>query len=83
MPRGGGHNEGPEQLVLRGSARAALRAPGGQDPVQGGDLSRGPREGRVRAFDCVSNHRLVTYQPRDHRQGLSPLGASVSQFLLL
>lgn len=50
MPRGGGHNEGPEQFMLRGSARAALCAPGGQDPVQGGDLQQGTQggQGKVR-----------------------------------
>ena len=46
MPRGGRHNEEPEQLVLRSTARAALCAPGGQDPVQGGDLWQGTQGGQ-------------------------------------
>ena len=81
MPRGGRHNDEPEQLVLRSTAREALCAPGGQGPVQGGDLWDPGRAGQGHREDHVSNRCLVIYQPRDHRQVLSPLGASVSSFL--
>ena len=50
MPCGGGHNEEPEQPALRGAARQALRAPRGQDPLQGGGHPhpRGRAPGRAK-----------------------------------
>lgn len=52
MPCGGGHNEEPEQPALRSTAREALCAPEGQDPLQGGDppslVGRGPGRAKGR-----------------------------------
>lgn len=45
VPRGGGHNEEPKQPALRSTAREALCAPGGQDPLQGGNQGQEAQEG--------------------------------------